>query len=121
MTNRIKLIAGGVVLGIALFALGLTAGTSYAQIARGSLAASPSETITHDQMREMMDAMHGPGTSQRMHEAMGPEAEKIMDECVAMMGMMHQMHGTMGGGMPGMTNGMNGESMRDMMNRMMGH
>ncbi len=35
-----------------------------------------------------MDAMHGEVTSQRFREAMGPEAEQLMDRCFAMMGMI---------------------------------
>ena len=48
---------------------------------------------THEQMHQMMDAMHGEGTNQRMHEAMGPDAEKMMDQCAAMMNMMDGMSG----------------------------
>lgn len=59
-------------------------------------------TITHDQMDRLMDAMHGEGTSQRMHEAMGPDAEKLMDQCVGMMNMMENTQGMMGSGMSGM-------------------
>lgn len=40
------------------------------------------------QMHQMMDAMHGAGASQRMHEAMGAAAEQQMDQCAAMMNMM---------------------------------
>lgn len=65
--------------------------------------------ITHEEMHQMMDAVHGEGTSQRMHEAMGEDAEMMMDQCVAMMNMMQGMVG----------NG-NGSSMMDMMKGMMG-
>ena len=56
-------------------------------------------------MHQMMDARHGEGASERMHEAMGEDTERMMDQCVAMMNMMSS-----GGN----------ESMSDMMRRMMG-
>lgn len=63
-----------------------------------------------------MDAMHGEGTSERMHEAMGPDAEALMDQCVAMMNMMSMMMGT-----PAMgeeeSSMMGGSMMRSMMGR----
>ena len=60
-------------------------------------AQEPSET--HQQMHEMMDAMHGEGTSQRMHQAM-PSAEEMMEECAQHMEDMADGHmmGTMMGG-----------------------
>lgn len=70
--------------------------------------------VTHEQMHQMMDAVHGAGASQRMHEAMGPEAEQLMDQCVAMMGMMQGMANTgqmmsgSAGQMEGMMGGMQG-------------
>lgn len=97
-----------IVTGLALIAF--TAGTLVAQT-----PSPPSQTalaMTHEQMHQMMDAMHGEGTSQRMHEAMGEDAERMMDQCVAMMSMMSMMQGMMGG--------QNGQSMPDMMRRMMG-
>jgi hypothetical protein len=51
---------------------------------------------THQQMHEMMDAMHGEGTSQRMHEAM-PGSEKMMENCASMMDRMGNMEGMMNG------------------------
>ncbi len=53
-------------------------------------------------MHRMMDAMHGAGTTERMHEAMGPEGEELMARCAAMMGMMM---GMMGDDTPGMMGG----------------
>lgn len=50
----------------------------------------------HRGMHEMMDTMHGPGTSDRMHEM--PGAEEMMDGCAGMMG---GMMGGSGGGMMG--------------------
>lgn len=52
---------------------------------------------TQEQMHRMMDVVNGPGTGQRMHEAMGPEAEKLMDQHVALMGAMRNMMGMMQG------------------------
>jgi hypothetical protein len=72
-------------------------------------------------MHRMMDAVHGEGTSQRMHEAMGPDAETMIDQCEAMMAMMEQMQNMMSGTGPGMMGGHNGDSMRDMMQLMMAH
>lgn len=53
----------------------------------------------HEAMHTMMDAAHGVGTTERMHEAMGPEGEQLMEQCV---GMMAMMMGMMGGDMSGM-------------------
>ena len=50
----------------------------------------------HEQMHQMMDAMHGEGTSERMHQAMGPEGERMMNQCAGMMGMMQGGRGMMG-------------------------
>ena len=63
-----------------------------------SVGASPEAddhpyTGGHPQMHEMMDVVHGPGTSQRMYQARGPEAEKMMDQCAAMLNMMDMMSG----------------------------
>jgi hypothetical protein len=80
-------------------------------------------------MDEMMDAMMGPGFSERM-DAATAESEHMMDQCAAMMnrmGMGPDMRGMMGGGMRGMMRGsgdmsgrMGDEPMRDMMRRMRG-
>ena len=108
--TRVKAAIGGAIVGLALLLFA----------ARPSFAQPPTPgpgTMTHEQMHTMMDAMHGAGTSQRMHEAMGADAEKLMDQCVSMMGMMQSMQGMMGdGNMSGM---MNGQSMQDMMQDMM--
>lgn len=88
----------GALAGLALLAL--TAGPLFAQEAP---TPGPTGPVTHEQMEQMMDAMHGAGTSQRMHEAMGPQAEQMMDQCVAMMNMMMGSPGMMGApaGQPG--------------------
>jgi hypothetical protein len=117
---------------IGVFLLGLGTSPLLAQVMpprpapEGSQMSEP--PVTHEQMHQMMDAMHGEGTSQRMHEAMGAEGDKMMDQCVAMMNMMMRMSGMMGGGMPGMmgSGGMPGMMgghngpMPNMMDRMMG-
>ena len=63
-----------------------------------SVGASPEAddhpyTGVHLQMHEMMDVVHGSGTSQRMYRAMGLDAEKMMDQCAAMLNMMDGMSG----------------------------
>ena len=113
ITTRVKAAIAGAAAGLALLAV--TAGPTFAQAPTPQAGAPP----THAQMEQMMDAMHGAGTSQRMHEAMGPDAEKLMDQCVSMMGMMQNMQGMMGQGMSGMMGGENGQSMQDMMRNMM--
>ena len=54
---------------------------------------------THEQMHQMMDAMHGEGASERMHEAMGQgdaeRGERLMQQCADMMVMMQHMRGMM--------------------------
>lgn len=105
---RTKAAIAGALVGLALFA-----------VTSGSLFAAPPTPAangvpTHEQMHRMMDAVHGEGTSQRMHEAMGPDGEQLMDQCVAMMGMMQNMH------MQGMQGMMNSNAVSGMMNGMLG-
>jgi hypothetical protein len=77
--------------------------------------------MTHEQMHQMMDAMHGEGASERMHEAMGDDADAMMDQCTAMMNVMDGMRGMMGDdAMPGMMDEPGQGSRSDMMRRMMG-
>jgi hypothetical protein len=54
---------------------------------------------THRQMHEMMDAMMGEGSSERMHKTM-PTSEAMMEQCASMTDMMRNMQG--------MTDSMNG-------------
>lgn len=78
----------------------------------------PAGSITHDGMHGMMDAMHGEGSSERMHELMGPESGEMMETSIEMMNMMSGMRPMAGTGrmrngdgmpmMPGMDNGMMG-------------
>jgi hypothetical protein len=102
--TRGKVAIGGVLAGLALLAV--TSGPISAQTPEPA----PGNAPTHEQMHQMMDAMHGEGASQRMHEAMGPQAEEMMDQCTSMMG----------NGMSGMMGGQNGQSMQNMMRGMMG-
>lgn len=86
--------ATGALAGLGVVAL--TAGTIFAQTPPP--APPPQGVPTHQQMDQMMDAMPGDGTSQRMHDAMGPNGEQIMDQCINMMSMMQSMGGMSGGG-----------------------
>lgn len=104
--TRVKVALAGVLAGVALLAF--SAGMLVAQTPPARAGGAP----THEQMHQMMDTVHGAGTSQRMHEAMGPNGEQLMDQCVGMMNMMQGMGGMMGG--------QNGRSMQDMMTQMMG-
>jgi len=79
----------------------LTAGLVSAQGPMPLMPMLPAEqqseaATTHEQMHQMMDAMHGEGASERMHQAMGEDGERMMDQCVAMMNMMSPMRGMMG-------------------------
>lgn len=82
-------------LGIALIAGGLAGVVSITPSPGRALASFPSES--HAAMHRMMDAVHGPGTSGRMHRVRG--AEQMMDGCAAMMESMPGMIETMGVGM----------------------
>ncbi len=127
-TIRSKAALGSALIGLALLAL--TTGPLFAQTATPEADATPTsdhmgmmdaatpgaEAATseelHQMMHQMMDTVHGVGTSERMHEAMGPRGEELMAQCAAMMGMM----GMMGdGGMSGMMGGqgMDMEGMQD--------
>ena len=112
MTNRIKL-----TIGAGLLALGMLGGATVpalAQSAQPKPSASAGVAVpTHQQMDQMMDAVHGAGTSQRMHQALGPNAEKTMDSMVAMMGQMQTMMNTPA--MQGMMTGANAQGMQSMM------
>ena len=114
ITSRRRAALAGALVGLALLAL-----TNVPAFAQPS-SPVPSGAVTHEQMHQMMDAVHGPGTSERMHQAMGPDAERLMDQCVGMMGMMQNMQGMMNGDMSSMMGGQNGQSMQEMMNQMMG-
>lgn len=109
----------------ALVGLGLLAATAIPAFAQQTPPAMPggqqpgTPPMTHEQMDQMMDAMGGAGTAQRMHEQMGggdaQQGEQLMEQCVQMMSMMQQMQGMMGaGGMQGM-GGMNMPGMGGMM------
>lgn len=109
---------------VSLLMLALTAGVVSAQgpMPPPMPAERQSEAATTpEQMHQMMDAMHGEGTRQRMHEAMGDDAERMMAQCSVMMSMMGGMRGMMGDdAMPGMMSEPGRDSMSDMTQRMMG-
>ncbi|MGH9166871.1 MAG: hypothetical protein ACRD02_03425 [Acidimicrobiia bacterium] len=71
-------------LGAILLAAGV-AGLSTVALATPA-PAQVSERHAHQLMHEMMEAMHGPGTVQEMHQV--PGAEEMMDQCAAMRSMM---------------------------------
>ncbi len=107
MTRTMKQTMGGLV-AVAL-ALGLTTGVLITTPLRAQPASPPmpmnGQPLTHDDMRQMMDAMHGEGASERMHAAMGDDADALMDQCAAMMAMMGRQQN---------------QSLSEMMQRMMG-
>lgn len=120
MNRRFIPLIGATLVGLGL--LGLTTTQLFAQTPTPNPAPP-----NHEQMHQMMDTAHGPGTSERMHaamaQAMGVSAEQVeqlMDQCVGMMGMMQNMQGMMGSGMSGMMGGQNNQPMPDMMRSMMG-
>lgn len=59
-----------------------------------SVTAQPADEVSevHETMDVMINAMHGPGTAERMHQV--PGGEEMMEQCAAMMA-------AMGGGMMG--------------------
>ena len=88
--------AGAAVIGLAL--LGATTSPLFAQTEptpTGSPTPSEAPSQARERMIQMMDAMHGEGASERMRQAMGPDADRMIDQCAGMMGMMQ------GGGMMG--------------------
>ncbi|MBI4312486.1 MAG: hypothetical protein HY681_12000 [Chloroflexi bacterium] len=87
-------------------AVGVVAGLGVFVVGGGALFAQPTTTAptagppTHEEMHAIMDAMHGEGTSDRMHQAMaegiGMDGEALMEQCVAMTAMMGGSGGMMG-------------------------
>ena len=78
------------VLGALLVTIGLVGMLSLSAISASAEEGSREES--HGGMHEMMDAMHGPTASNRMHRVEG--AEQMMDQC-------SRMHDQMGGMMDG--------------------
>lgn len=117
ITNRAKVALAGAATGLALLVF-----TSGSALAGGGAAggAAPggtggaAQTQGHGQMHQMMNSMHGEGASQKMHGAMGPQAEKMMNQCASGMDNMDgmgNMQNMMDGGMQGggmMDGGMQG-------------
>jgi|GEM_PF-2095754 len=110
MKRTMQLTLGGVV--AAALVIGLATGVIVTQPLRARmeppLMTMQGEPITHEAMRSMVDLMHGAGTSQRIHEAMGEDAEAMMKQCAAMMAMM-----------PDMMGGQNNQTRPDMIDWMM--
>lgn len=74
------------VLGAALIAAGVTGlGFTFAPPA----FAEPDGGDRHETMHQMMNAMHGEGTAERVHRIEG--AEEMMDDCASMMSSMGSM------------------------------
>jgi hypothetical protein len=86
-----------IALGTGLATLGLVGTLLVGPVAPVIGQSADSTVEIHQAMDAMMDAMHGPGTADRMHQI--PGAEEMMDQCVAMMTRMGR--GMMGGGMMG--------------------
>ena len=84
--RRIQAVAGAALIAIGVTGLGITLAPS-----AGADANSGSR---HGTMHEMMDAMHGAGTAERMHDVEG--GEQMMAECASMMEMMSSMGSMMG-------------------------
>jgi hypothetical protein len=108
MTNLIRLVVSSAIMGIVALALPaspLFAQTPEAPSSPGTPMTPPQAPMTHEQMHQMMDAMHGAGASERMHQAMGEGAEQMMDQCTTMMNMMQMMPGMMNQTEPGTTPG----------------
>lgn len=79
--------------GAALVALGLGGVVTFAPT---SFAAEGDTGSSHEVMHQMMDAMHGEGTAERMHAVDG--GEQMMDDCAEMMGTTSSMGSMMGRG-----------------------
>lgn len=86
---------------VAVGTLGLLAVVPATARAGAGQAGVGSDGDNHAVMHEMMDAMHGERTAERMHEIEG--ADEMMDQCAGMMdamgGMSNMMRGMSNGGM----------------------
>lgn len=102
ITARAKVALAGAATGLAL--LVFTSGSALAGGGAAGGAGAAAQTQGHGQMHQMMNSMHGEGASQKMHEAMGPQAEKMMNQCASGMDNMDgmgNMQDMMEGGMQG--------------------
>ena len=108
-------LVGGLVVGLAFLVVGIGLWLGRDDTPAMAFAAASQRQPSHEDMHRMMDVVRGEGTSQRMHEAMEPNAEEMMDQCASMMGVMGEMHNMMPGAGPGMMGGPNGGSTRDML------
>lgn len=85
-THRLRRLVQGTA-GAMLIALGLS-GLAWAWQVPAEAQGSEGGR-SHDAMHQMMDAMHGEGTADRMHEIDG--VEEMMTQCSGMMAMMGGM------------------------------
>lgn len=110
--------AGALVMALAFLTLGDGRWSSWSAAPAEAAAPSGSGGSTHEDMHRTMDALHGEGASQSMHEAMGPDTE-MMGRCAAMMAMTNEMQDMMLGAGDGMMDGRNGEPTAGMVRHMM--
>lgn len=114
ITNRARVALAGAATGLALLVFtsgSALAGGGAAEGAAPGGAGAAAQSQGHGQMHQMMNSMHGEGASQKMHEAMGPQAEKMMEKCASGMEGTEGSQGMMDGGMQGggmMDGGMQG-------------
>ena len=85
MTIRTKLTLGGALTALAAVVFSLGVAVAQTPTSPPHMTASPP---THAQLHQMIDMMHGEGASERLHDALGEEADALMDQCAAMMAMM---------------------------------
>lgn len=86
--RRIQALAGAALVAVGVAGLAITFAPS--------AGADANAGGRHGTMHEMMDAMHGAGTAERMHDVEG--GEQMMDDCASMMEMMSSMGSMMGRG-----------------------
>lgn len=61
-------------------------------------ASPPGLPTDHEQIHRMIDEMFGPGTSQQLHETLGPDADALINQLLAMQSEMATMQSAMGRG-----------------------
>jgi hypothetical protein len=77
-------VVGGLIAGTLLGFAGTTA------FAEGQ---QPTPSAARQQMDRIIDAVHGPGASQKMAQAMGPNGQQLMDRCANQMATQGMMGG----------------------------
>ena len=58
-------------------------------------APPPASPTDHEQIHRMIDEMFGPGTSQQLHEVLGPDADALINRFLAMQSEMAAMRSAM--------------------------